>query len=145
MTADVREIREFGLDLVTTKTVDQAVESIAQSLSTRQFAILWELDIPKKLAEKGLTGVPPFRVLEVCNPKQAQTALAEEPLVGYFLPCKVVVYSDQGHTHIGLLRPTTLIGLVQNPRLVQVAQEVEAVLLAVVIEAAQVDPEAVRP
>jgi uncharacterized protein (DUF302 family) len=132
----VEEVGAFGLDLVTDKTVDEAVEAISQSLKSRQFAILWDLDIPKKLAEKGLSGTLPFRVLEVCNPQLAHAALGEDALVGYFLPCKVVVYAQAGVTHIGLLRPTTLIGLVQNQQLVQVANDVESTLLSVITEAA---------
>lgn len=135
--SEVQQVGTYGLDLTTDKTVDQAVDAIAEGLKARQFAILWDLDIPKKLAEKGLTGTLPFRVLEVCNPQQAHRALGEEPLVGYFLPCKVVVYADGGQTHIGLLRPTTLIGFVKNPRLVALAEEIEGVLRGVISEAAR--------
>ncbi|MED4753390.1 DUF302 domain-containing protein [Brevibacillus choshinensis] len=30
--------------------------------------------------------------------------LGHNELVGYFLPCKIVVYADQSHVHIGLHR-----------------------------------------
>ncbi|MFP7253002.1 DUF302 domain-containing protein [Terribacillus goriensis] len=35
-----------------------------------------------------------FRVLEVCDPFDAQRVLQQNQLVGYFLPCKIVVYES---------------------------------------------------
>ncbi|RID82800.1 DUF302 domain-containing protein [Mesobacillus zeae] len=32
-------------------------------------------------------------------------------LVGYFLPCKIVVYEDNGKTKIGMPKPTVLMAM----------------------------------
>lgn len=58
-------------------------------------------------------------------------------MVGYFLPCKVVVYEDQGKTFIGLPKPTTLMGVIGDSSLMETAQRVEAALKQAVNEAAQ--------
>ncbi|WP_312859713.1 DUF302 domain-containing protein [Peribacillus huizhouensis] len=33
-----------------------------------------------------------MKVLEVCNPNEAQRGFNENKMAGYFLPCKIVVY-----------------------------------------------------
>ncbi|MDB7503003.1 DUF302 domain-containing protein [Enterococcus faecium] len=44
----------------------------------------------------------------MCNPKQAKEVLEKRIEVGYFLPCKVVVYEKEADVYIGLLKPTVL-------------------------------------
>lgn len=48
--------------------------------------------------------------------------------VGYFLPCKVVVYEKEDEVYIGLIRPTVLIGLLEEEGLKTIAEEVEKTL-----------------
>ncbi len=74
---------------------------------------------------------------EVCNPHEAKQVLTANPMVGYFLPCKVVVYEDQGKTFIGLPRPTTLMGVIGDSNLMETAQRVEVALQQAVDEAAR--------
>lgn len=61
--------------------------------------------------------------------------LIQNPLVGYFLPCKVVVYQSEGKTHIGLPKPTALMDVLGDPALLEIAQGVEATLKKAVDEA----------
>ncbi|MCL6446320.1 MAG: DUF302 domain-containing protein [Alicyclobacillus sp.] len=128
---------EFHYSVSTTKTVDEAVQSLEAALKDRKFGVLWQMDIPSKLQEKGVEFDKPYRVLEVCNPHEAKQVLTANPMVGYFLPCKVVVYEDQGKTFIGLPKPTTLIGVIGDSGLMDTAQRVEAVLQQAVDEAAR--------
>ncbi|WP_187954827.1 DUF302 domain-containing protein, partial [Bacillus subtilis] len=69
------------------KGIEEAVESLEASLKEAQFGVLWNFDIKDKLNEKGLEFEKEFKVLEVCNPKEAQRILNENTLAGYFLPC----------------------------------------------------------
>ena len=120
----------FDYTVTTDKEFDKAIADLKQALSERKFGVLWELDIPSKLKEKGVEYAGPFRILEVCNPQRAKGALEANIRAGYFLPCKVVVYAEDGKTSIGMPRPTTLIGLLGDESLRQVAEEVEADLAA---------------
>ena len=126
---------EFHYSVVTEKGVDQAVQSLEASLQANKFGVLWQLDLPAKLHEKGVELDMPYRVLEVCNPHEAKRVLTENPLAGYFLPCKVVVYESEGITHIGLPKPTALINILNDPALMDIAQGVEATLQKVIDEA----------
>ncbi|GMA60343.1 DUF302 domain-containing protein [Alicyclobacillus fastidiosus] len=126
---------DFHYSVVTEKTVDEAVESLETALKENKFGVLWQLDLPAKLHEKGVELDMQYRVLEVCNPHEAKRVLTQNPLVGYFLPCKVVVYQSEGKTHIGLPKPTALMNVLGDPALLDIAQGVELTLKKAVDEA----------
>ena len=56
--------------------------------------------------------------------------------VATVLPCRISVYEDGGKTVIATLKPTALLGLFGAPELDPLAREVEAVLIAIIDEAA---------
>ncbi|WP_369827127.1 DUF302 domain-containing protein [Cohnella sp. CIP 111063] len=66
-----------------------------------------------------------YHILEVCNPEEAKRVLTESPYVGYFLPCKIVIYEDNGNTLIGLPKPTVLMELLGNEKLKAIAVDIE--------------------
>lgn len=121
----------------TVKTVPQAIAALEQALSKRKFSALWHLDMQAKLHEKGLELEPEFHIFEVCNAPRAKEALETNVMVGYFLPCKMVVYRSEGRTRVGLLRPHLLMDLVGEERLKDLATGVETELKAAVDESVQ--------
>ncbi|QSO48661.1 DUF302 domain-containing protein [Alicyclobacillus curvatus] len=125
----------FHYTVETDKSIEGAVQSVEQSLKNHKFGVLWQMDIPAKLQEKGVDFNQPFRVLEVCNPVEAKRVLSQNSLVGYFLPCKVVVYEENGRTKIGLPRPTALMEVVNDPELREIAQNIENTLIDALNEA----------
>ncbi|MDA5110911.1 DUF302 domain-containing protein [Brevibacillus thermoruber] len=122
---------DFHYSVSTTKSVEEAVQAIEQNLQTLKFGVLWQLDLTAKLQSKGIPFERQYRVLEVCNPFEAANVLAKNDLVGYFLPCKVVVYEQNGQTHIGLPKPTALIGLLKDRELQAIAEKIEQTLIQV--------------
>jgi uncharacterized protein (DUF302 family) len=86
-------------------------------------------DIKEKLNEKGLDFTREFKVLEVCNPFEAQRVLIENDLAGYFLPCKIVVFNREDKTMIGMPRPTALINMLNNDKLKELAKDIEERLI----------------
>ncbi|MBH0230351.1 DUF302 domain-containing protein [Halobacillus yeomjeoni] len=115
----------FDYTVETGKNVDEAVESLEANLMEEKFGVLWAFDIKDKLHEKGLEFDKDFKVLEVCNPKEAQRVLNENTLAGYFLPCKIVVYNDDGTTKIGMPKPTSLIQMVEDENIQDIAKDIE--------------------
>ena len=77
---------DINYKVVTEKNFEEAIESLKESLSKYGFGVLWELNFKDKLQEKGLAFDRNFKILEVCNPKQAQEVLNKNIEVGYFLP-----------------------------------------------------------
>ncbi|WP_018131610.1 DUF302 domain-containing protein [Effusibacillus pohliae] len=125
----------FHYTVETNKSVDEAVAAVEESLKSRKFGVLWQFDITAKLQEKGIDFTQPYRVLEVCNPVEAARVLSQNGLMGYFLPCKIVVYHENGTTKIGLPKPTVLVDLVDDPALQEIAKRVEDTLIEAVNEA----------
>ena len=123
----------FHYTVTTEKSLADAVSAVGAALKERSFGVLWELDMASKLQEKGVDYQGSFRVLEVCNPKVAKEVLEHNPLAGYFLPCKIVVYEDKdGLNKIGLTNPTSLMSLVEDDRLSTIAADIEETLKAAV-------------
>ena len=133
----VVRLAETRFVIETDKSVDEAVQAVEDALAKRRFAVLWALNVNEKLGEKGQHLESPYRILEVCNAPRAKEALEANPAVGYFLPCKMVVYQADGRTEIGLPRPTALIGMVGDAALRGLAEDVEQVLVDAAREAAR--------
>lgn len=127
---------QFHYTRVSNRTVPQAIEALEGALASRKFSALWHLDMRSKLKEKGQTVDLEFHVFEVCSAPLAKEALETNIEMGYFLPCKMVVFEKEGKTHVGLLRPNLLIDLIGEERLKPLAEHVERELSAAVDEAA---------
>lgn len=119
---------DIKYEVVTAKPFNDTVDSLKKSLAENKFGVLWELNFKEKLKEKGLDFDSNFKILEVCNPVQAKEVLSRNIEVGYFLPCKLVVYEKEAAVYIGMLKPTELIQMLGNEELTIVAKDVEAVL-----------------
>ena len=82
-----------------------------------------------KLNDKGVNFSEEIAILEVCNPFEAKKVLEETILASYFLPCKLIVYSDEGSTKIGMTKPTSLIQLLEDKNLEEIASDIEVRLI----------------
>jgi uncharacterized protein (DUF302 family) len=122
----------FDYTVITNKTIDDAIHNLEENLKQEKFGVLWKFDIKEKLQEKGLEFSKEFKVLEVCNPVEAQRVLSENEMAGYFLPCKIVVYENNGKTKIGMPRPTSLIGLLNDEKMKTLASDIENRLIHVI-------------
>jgi uncharacterized protein (DUF302 family) len=122
----------FNYTVETTNGLEETVEKLRENLMEGKFGVLWEFDIKDKLEEKGLEFDQPYKVLEVCNPHEAKKMLEINKMVGYFMPCKIVVYSDQGKTKIGMPKLTSLVELLNDDKLNVVALDIERRLVSVI-------------
>ncbi|MDX8362444.1 DUF302 domain-containing protein [Cytobacillus sp. Hm23] len=115
----------FHFTVNTEKPVSQILKDLEENLSKEQFSILWSFNIKDKLNAKGLEYNQDFYVLEVCNPFDAKEVLSITNQVGYFLPCKIVVYGEQETNKIGMVKPTTLMSILDDANLDSKANEIE--------------------
>ena len=130
----------FKYEVMVNKSFDDAIVSLKDSLSKHSFGVLWELNFKDKLREKGLSFESNFKILEVCNPKQAKEVLDKHLEVGYFLPCKIVVYEKNNSVYMGMIKPSELIALTVkegSAETLQIAEDVEKVLKAAIDMAAK--------
>ena len=115
----------FHYTVKTNESIEKAIETLESELKNEAFGVLWKFDIKETLENKGFDFDQSYRVLEVCNPKEAKDILEKNSLVGYFLPCKIVVYEENSSTMIGLPRPTQLISMVKDEHLKDTAKNIE--------------------
>ncbi|WP_404459060.1 DUF302 domain-containing protein [Oceanobacillus kapialis] len=117
----------FHYTVETNKSMKEAIKSLETNLKDDKFGVLWQFDIQETLQKKGFDFNQPYQVLEVCNPAEAKRVLSENQLVGYFLPCKIVVYHDKEteKVKIGMPKPTALIEMVNDESLKEFTADIE--------------------
>lgn len=119
-----------------TKTFQQASIDLETAVARNGFGVLHIHDLGATLRSKGLDFTEECRVFEVCNPKQAAKVMASDMRLNMALPCRISVYTEQGNTFIGLIKPQQMLAsLSQKPELLEVAQEVEIATIKMVDEA----------
>ena len=114
---------------------DEAVRRTTEVLKQEGFGIITEIDVKQTLKAKIGVDFRNYRILGACNPKLAHEALQLEDKIGTMLPCNVVVQEiGNNQTEIAAIDPVASMQAIDNPRLIQAAQRVQA-LLRTVIEA----------
>ena len=104
---------------------DSALRRISEELAKVGFGVLTEIDVQATMKKKLGLETPPYRILGACNPHYASLAIAAEPQIGALLPCNVVVRQDaQGQVRVEMMDPHAVLGLVGNPQVEPLANEV---------------------
>ena len=117
----------------TNKSFDQAVEDLTTQVTELNFGILHIHDIGNTLRSKGVDFKEECKVFEVCNPKHAATVLSVDMRLNMALPCRISVYTENGTTMLGLIKPAKMLAaLSDDPALIAVAQEVEAATIQMI-------------
>ena len=108
-----------------------AVARVRDALTDQGFGILTEIDLQVTLKKKLGVDIDPQVILGACNPPLAHAALQAEPSIGLLLPCNVVVRSTaEDTTIVEAVDPQTLVALIANPALQQVADDARRRLTA---------------
>lgn len=120
----------------TSKPFEQASADLDAAVKRHGFGVLHIHDIGNTLRSKGIAFEESCRVFEVCNPAQAAKVLATDMRLNMALPCRISVYTEQGKTKIGMIKPADMLAMLsQDPALAQIAREVEEKTLLMVNEA----------
>ena len=124
----------YERDYVYTKRMDgvsvgEVTTRVRQALAAAGFGVLTEIDIQATLKKKLGVERKPYLILGACNPPLAHRALQAEPSIGVFLPCNVDIFEgDDGAVYVQTPKPTIMFGLVGNPKVRPIAEEVDAKL-----------------
>ena len=118
------------------KSFEQASTDLEAAVKRHGFGVLHVHDIGVTLRGKGVAFREQCKVFEVCNPEQAAKVLSADMRLNMALPCRISVFTDDGKTRIGLIKPGGMLAaLSRDPGLVQVAAEVEKKTMQMVDEA----------
>jgi uncharacterized protein (DUF302 family) len=119
--------------VTTSKSVEDATAAVEKAAKENKFGVLHIHDIQATLKKKGIEFPNGCKVLEICNPQQAAKVLNEDMDLNFLLPCRISVYEKDGKTHIGMVRPTALLGAFSDAAsLKEVAEEVEAASIKII-------------
>ena len=118
------------------KSFTQASAALESAVISHGYGILHVHDLGTTLRAKGMAFDEECKIFEVCNPGQAAKVLSIDMRLNMALPCRISVFTEQGKTKIGLIKPMQMLSaLSQDAGLIQVAQEVEDTTLQMVDEA----------
>lgn len=118
------------------KSFNQASADLESAVKNHGFGVMHIHDLGNTLRSKGISFNEECKVFEVCNPVQAAKVLSADMRLNMALPCRISVFTEQGQTKIGLIRPVLMLSaLSQNAELLQVAKEVEEKTIQMVDEA----------
>lgn len=117
-----------AFEATTTLSYADAVARVREELPKEGFGVLTEIDIQAKLREKLGVEVPPNLILGACHPPSAYRALQAAPEVSVLLPCNVCVAVEEGKTVVRAMNPAAVMGVLGQPALQPVGDEVGAAL-----------------
>lgn len=113
-----------------------AAADLEAAVPAHGFSVLHVHDLGAKLRAKGVDFTEECHVLEVCNPVQAGKVLATDMRLNTALPCRISVFTENGQTKIGMIKPGDMLAsLSDDPALAEVAAEVEATTNAIIAAA----------
>lgn len=116
---------KYGFGKTIPMSFERAIEVVTEALKTEGFGVLTDIDVQATLKNKLGEEMPPYRILGACNPPLAHKALTAEPSIGLLLPCNVVVRQDEaGAVHVEFMDPGAVLGMVDNPAVHDLAQDV---------------------
>lgn len=104
---------------------NKAIDKVTIELKKEGFGILTKIDIKEKFKEKLDIDFKKYLILGVCNPSSAHEAIQAEENIGLMLPCNVIVYEKDNHTIVSIIRPTTVMGMINNEDLNKVGERIE--------------------
>lgn len=115
------------------KSFEQASTDLEAAVKANGFGVLHIHDLGNTLRSKGVAFSEQCRVFEVCNPVQAAKVMASDMRLNMALPCRISVYTEDGVTRIGLIKPAPMLASLSNdPALAAVADEVQDKTIAMV-------------
>lgn len=125
-------------DFVITRSTTLPLETVCQRLvevaPQHKFGVLATHNLREKMESKGVPFSRECRVIEVCNPQQAQEVLQQAIEISTALPCRISVYEEGGRTVLATIKPTALLTLFGVPGAAAAAQGVEDTMVRIMEE-----------
>jgi uncharacterized protein (DUF302 family) len=124
---------QYSFNKILDMSFDEAVNRIMEELKKEGFGVLTDIDVQTTLKKKLGVDFRKYRILGACNPPFAYKALLAESRIGTMLPCNVIVQeTEQGKIEVSAIDPIASMRSIENPKLKDIADQVQAKLKKVV-------------
>ncbi|MDL1894695.1 DUF302 domain-containing protein [Anaerolineae bacterium CFX7] len=114
---------EIGSRVELKTDYETAIARATVALKAEGFGVLTTIDVQATLKQKLNAEFRRYVILGACNPPLAHRALNTDLDVGLLLPCNVIVYEENGGAVVSIVDPLSMLGVIANPALEQVANE----------------------
>ncbi|HEB35360.1 hypothetical protein LCGC14_1110300 [marine sediment metagenome] len=115
------------------ESFDKTIMKVVLSLKNEGFGVLTEIDVKETLKKKLDVDFQKYMILGACNPSFAYKALKVEDKIGIMLPCNVIVQEiSEGEVEIAAVDPVVSMKAVENPALLEIANQVQEKLKKVI-------------
>lgn len=115
--------------------IDTTQDRLTSALAEQGFGVLWNLDLQAIFADKLGVDHEGQRILGVCNPRLAKSALDADRDVALLLPCTATLREVDGGTEVAILDPERAFQLAADdtrPKLEALAGDARARLVAAI-------------
>ena len=119
---------KYGLSKKVDLSYEEAIEKVTEELKKEGFGILTVIDVKATLKKKLDVDVDKYIILGACNPGFAHQALQIEGELGLLLPCNTIVYEKEGEVFVSIMNPEIMSSVVDNEKLVGIANDVKNIL-----------------
>jgi len=124
-----RRTTMYGFNVTINATMQAAEEKVREALAAEGFGVLTEIDVQKVMKAKLDIDRTGYKILGACNPNLAHEAIEAEPDIGLLLPCNVLLREeDGGKVNVSFMDPVAVLGMVDNPKIAEVAPLVQGKL-----------------
>lgn len=112
----------YGFNVTIKSSMEDAEAKVREALVAEGFGVLTEIDVQKVMKAKLDIDRTGYKILGACNPTLAHQAIDAEPDIGLLLPCNVLLREEaDGQVTVGFMDPVSVLELVNNPKVAEVA------------------------
>jgi len=116
----------FILKNIKNTTFENAKQQVIEALKAEGFGVLTNIDIKTTFKNKLDVDVRPYEILGACNPNYAYKALQNDPKLGVFLPCNVIVEQlEDGSIDVFAVDPISAMAAANNSEVEGFAADVK--------------------
>lgn len=132
--ADVLETEQAVLTMDSPYDLKTTIENVKRAASSSNFLFIREHPLSRGLVAEGRED-PSQHIIYFCNFSMLNAALATDPRVGLFLPCRITVVEQNGKVKMMTVNPKRLSKIFNNAELNTLCDEMTKHYLAIMEEA----------
>ncbi len=134
VTAGEEEVMDAIIAAESPYTIEETIDNLKNAIANQNFTLIRTDFVEHGFVEEGTENKKQV-VLHFCNFNFLFQALAIDPRVGIFLPCRVTVTENEGKVQVATINPMRLSKLFNNDELKEACEEMTGIYEAIIEDA----------